>query len=222
VARRIARWDGSYWSRLATGVNSAVHALAVYDSGSGPELYVGGEFTQADGNPADRIARWNGSSWSPVGSGVSGGGAPQVEAMTIFDDGSGPELIVAGSFSFSGPTLMRNIGSWNGSSWSQLDATTFGGIRAVSVFDDGSGPAIVAVAPVTQSDPPLTRRLARWTCTTACPADLDDNGTLNFHDVTAFLNLFQTQDPTADWNNDSLFNFFDLASYLNAFNAGCP
>lgn len=58
--------------------------------------------------------------------------------------------------------------------------------------------------------------------TTACPADLNNDGSLNFFDVSAFLTAYQSQDPIADFNNDGLFNFFDVSAFLTAFNAGCP
>ena len=55
-----------------------------------------------------------------------------------------------------------------------------------------------------------------------CPADLTGDGTLNFFDISAFLNAFNSQDPIADFTGDGLFNFFDVSNFLNAFNAGCP
>lgn len=56
----------------------------------------------------------------------------------------------------------------------------------------------------------------------SCPQDLDGNGLLNFFDISAFLGLFNAQDPVADWDNNGLFNFFDISAYLASFNAGCP
>ena len=56
----------------------------------------------------------------------------------------------------------------------------------------------------------------------ACPADLTGDGTLNFFDVSAFLNAFNTMNPIADFDNNGVFNFFDVSAFLNAFNAGCP
>lgn len=55
-----------------------------------------------------------------------------------------------------------------------------------------------------------------------CPADLNNDGELNFFDVSAFLTAYQSQNPIADFNNDGLFNFFDVSAFLVAFNAGCP
>jgi len=43
------------WHALGSGLNNGVHALAV----AGPDVYVGGYFTDAGGNPnANSIARW--------------------------------------------------------------------------------------------------------------------------------------------------------------------
>lgn len=47
-------------------------------------------------------------------------------------------------------------------------------------------------------------------------------GELNFFDLSAYLGLFNGQDPAADLNEDGVFNFFDVSRYLDLFNAGCP
>ena len=72
AANRIAKWDGSSWTALGSGMNNDVHALAVFDDGGGPALYAGGAFTTAGGVAANRIAKWDGSSWSALGSGMTG------------------------------------------------------------------------------------------------------------------------------------------------------
>ena len=53
-ARSIARWDGTSWSALGSGINGLVHALESMDG----HLYVGGGFTTAGGKPSYGIARW--------------------------------------------------------------------------------------------------------------------------------------------------------------------
>jgi len=57
---------------------------------------------------------------------------------------------------------------------------------------------------------------------TGCPADLNNDGVLNFFDVSVFLQGFANQDPIADFTSDGLFNFFDVSAFLQAFNEGCP
>ena len=55
-----------------------------------------------------------------------------------------------------------------------------------------------------------------------CPPDINDDGSLNFFDVSAYLALYNAQDPAADLDDNGLFNFFDVAGYIATYNAGCP
>lgn len=48
-----------------------------------------------------------------------------------------------------------------------------------------------------------------------CPADLNNDSTLNFFDISAFIKL------QPDFNNDGQFNFFDVSSFITAFAVGC-
>src|SRR5262249_61739474 len=89
-ASRIARWNGSNWSTLGSGIYGNVSALAVFDEGGGPRLYAGGSFTAAGGSPASRVAAWNGASWAALGAGISGGSAPWGHALVAYDRGNGP------------------------------------------------------------------------------------------------------------------------------------
>ncbi|MCC7437159.1 MAG: hypothetical protein IT211_01545 [Armatimonadetes bacterium] len=52
--RNIARWDGSEWNTLGSGLNNNAYALAVEDN----RLYVGGAFTEAGAKPAIYIGLW--------------------------------------------------------------------------------------------------------------------------------------------------------------------
>src|SRR5947208_8951489 len=45
VASYIAKWDGTRWSAIGSGIKGGVSSLAV----SGSDLYVGGQFTAAGG-----------------------------------------------------------------------------------------------------------------------------------------------------------------------------
>lgn len=56
-----------------------------------------------------------------------------------------------------------------------------------------------------------------------CKPDIDFNGVINFFDITAFIALFNAQDPDADIAAPfGAWNFFDIATYIGQFNAGCP
>jgi len=118
AASRIAKWNGTSWSALGSGVNNFVRALAVFDDGTGggPALFVGGSFTSAGGVPASRMAKWDGAAWSALGAGVNSG----VQALKVFDPGTGPRLYAGGLFTMAGGSSASRVASWNGASWSAL------------------------------------------------------------------------------------------------------
>jgi hypothetical protein len=66
-ANYIAKWDGTNWSALGSGMNNYVYALAI----AGSEIYASGYFTTAGEVPANYIAKWDGANWSALGSGLN-------------------------------------------------------------------------------------------------------------------------------------------------------
>jgi len=146
----VARWDGQGWSALSgphgTGLGDpdsvSVSALAVYDHGTGPALYVGGRFSTAGGIEANNIARWDGTAWSALGNGVN----DWVRALEVFDDGRARALYVGGEFENADGRQVNHIASWNGYGWSMLVHWGASGVsnpvRAMCVHDDGRGPSL--------------------------------------------------------------------------------
>ncbi len=55
-----------------------------------------------------------------------------------------------------------------------------------------------------------------------CPIDFNNDSTLNFFDVSAFISALQSEDPAADLNTDGRYNFFDISQFLTLFSQGCP
>lgn len=113
----VARWDGVTWSALGAGFDATVNALAIFDDGSGPQLYAAGEFGLSGGVAVGRIAKWNGAAWEPVGGGTSGA---EINALAVYDYGSGPQLYAAGAFGSLGGAATSFIGRWDGVAWSGL------------------------------------------------------------------------------------------------------
>jgi len=164
LVNSVARWDGSIWTGLGTGLSGAVQALAVFDDGSvgGPVVYAGGPFTStADGLPVSHVARWDGASWS----GLAGGTAGDVLALAVFDDGQGDgaTLCVGGDFTTADGLCMSSIGAWTGSEWRSLGTGLSGEVRALVAFDDGDGPALIVGGEFLGlgGAPPLNH-IARW------------------------------------------------------------
>lgn len=57
---------------------------------------------------------------------------------------------------------------------------------------------------------------------TTCPADMNNDGLVNFFDISVFLSAFTSGDPIADINSDGNFDFFDVSEFLALFAQGCP
>lgn len=58
---------------------------------------------------------------------------------------------------------------------------------------------------------------------TGCPQDLNNDGALNFFDVSAFLVGYTNGDQeVADWNGDGALNFFDVSGFVLSYLDGCP
>jgi len=59
-------------------------------------------------------------------------------------------------------------------------------------------------------------------CALPCAIDFNNDGNLNFFDVSIFLVAFGEGDPLADLQPDGNFNFFDVAAFITAYQTGCP
>lgn len=141
----IARWNGSEWLPLGTGIDGGtgafgspdVYALEVWDDGTGPALFVGGDFGSAGGVPCLNIAKWNGTSWSSVGNGLN------ARVWTLKGvQAPYPVLVAGGQFTGSPATslVVAGIAVWSGSAWSQFPGYPVASIvRAVAGFDSGTG-----------------------------------------------------------------------------------
>jgi hypothetical protein len=156
TANNIARWDGSAWHSMGTGVAGTYHsvnAIAI----SGNDVYVGGSFTTAGGNPASRVAKWNGSSWSPL----LGGANDEVDAIAIV----GTSVYIAGTFDSVHDTSDHpagHVAMWTGGVWNTLN----GGVGAPDAYALAVGPdnkVYLGGRFTTLADGSTSaRRLAKW------------------------------------------------------------
>ncbi len=130
-------WDGTIGQPGMGGViYPSVFALAEYNG----DLYAGGNFTTVDDQEVNYIARWDGTAWHPlVSEGQIGIAGHDVRALTVYDDGSGPVLVVAGSIAFVGGQTVNSIAAWDGTSWHSFASGgqigVHGPIDALTVYD---------------------------------------------------------------------------------------
>ena len=112
-AAGIAKWNGTAWEAVGTGVDGEVYAIAV----NGNNVYIGGSFSQAGDADALNIAVWNGNYWTNLAAGLDdGNGDATVNALAV----SGTTVFAAGYFEMSDTNAMTNIAKWNGTAWSPL------------------------------------------------------------------------------------------------------
>jgi len=161
-ANRVAKWNGSAWSALGSGMDGWVDTLAVL----GTDLYAGGHFTTAGGVGANHVAKWDGHAWSALGSGMAGYVyALAVSGTDVYAGGdtlrrwngsvwlplgsgmsagwgspvvfalavSGSDLYAGGYFTTVGGVSANRVAKWNGTTWSALGSGVDGDVRALAV-----------------------------------------------------------------------------------------
>jgi hypothetical protein len=140
LVNHIAQWNGGFWSplgeALGAGIIGEVMAFTTFEDDNGPLLYAGGDFFSAGGVIVNNIAAWDGTSWSALigssGTGLNG----EVNALAVFDDGTGEALYAGGN----------GIAKWEGDGWSGLEGVAGEGVDhyvyALALFDDGMGEAL--------------------------------------------------------------------------------
>ena len=163
----IARWDGAAWSPLhgpsGAGLDDSGVALAVYDDGDGPRLYVGGRFTSADGKTVNRVARWDGVTWQaligPRGIGTDG----LIRSFAVYDDGSGPALYAGGFFANAGGLPVSGVARWDGMDWSALDTGVWDG-SGLETWHGPHGPELYVGGNFKWAGDVPSSYVAAWNC----------------------------------------------------------
>jgi Rax2 C-terminal beta propeller domain/Secretion system C-terminal sorting domain len=122
------------WSALGAGSGNGVGV----DSGicqvaaiaiSGSDVYVGGNFTEAGGLPANNIAMWDGTKWSSLGTPPNDGIDNSVYALAL----SGTDLYVGGLFANAGGNTANNVAMWNGTSWAPVGSGVDNSVASIAV-----------------------------------------------------------------------------------------
>jgi hypothetical protein len=103
AANRIAKWNGTAWSALSTGLNGNCFTLCIASNGV---LYAGGDFTTAGGVTVNRIARWDGTQWRTISFPATATAGLNNTVYSIVNWIDGVTLYVGGTFT-NGTTAQR-------------------------------------------------------------------------------------------------------------------
>ena len=166
AARSVARWNGTAWQPLGTGLNRPVHALRRMRNG---HVVAMGEFTGVDtpsGVPTNRIARWDGSTWQGFGVGLDS----IVKDVAELPNG---DLVAVGLFQHSGALTLNRVAQWNGAAWQAMGQGTENNVSAVGVLPNGD---VVIAGHFYTANGVTTNRVARWDGTTWQPLGIGLDG----------------------------------------------
>jgi hypothetical protein len=107
---RIAKWDGTTWQRMGSGISNNVNAIYAVDNSN---VYVGGDFANIGGDTNKKgITRWDGTTWQAARNGVDGinGITYSVNALSATNN---TNVYVGGLFnSIGGDITKTNIAKW--------------------------------------------------------------------------------------------------------------
>jgi len=196
-AKGIAKWDGTTWSALGSGVRNdglagSVQGIAVLDDHTldDPVLYAGGFFDHAGDVAADYAAKWDGATWTDLGNGINDYWG--VTALEVSEEASesDPSLYVGGNFTAAGGMAARSVAAWDGTEWSALGEGLDGRVEAMAFVDDGSGAGATLYAGGSFADPDggQAGSIAQWDGETwhgvgggvdgnVCALEVHDDGT---------------------------------------------
>jgi len=162
TALNIARWNGSSWSAMDTGLDVEncgspkdpalcdvlVAAIAVDGSGN---VYAGGAFSKAGSQRTGPVARYNGT-WSALGDYRWDGPVSTIVALGSSD------VYVGGNFTQAGGATANRIAHWNGGSWSALGSGLNNAVYALAT----SGSDVYVGGNFTQAGGGAANYIARW------------------------------------------------------------
>ena len=203
--RGIARWDGVKWQSVSGGIGGSMGGLNCFEVYQN-ELYAGGLFSKASGNPGDGIARWNGTSWNDVG-----GGFPIWPSLIWDLETIDNKLYAVGGFDIAGGIPANDIAVWDATNWCSLGSQFSNSIGAITTFKD----SIYIAGGFWTIDGDSILRIAKWTggsFTDTCGVisgitEVRDNSI----EVVIYPNPFsETATISTDVQGDLLFSLYDL------------
>jgi len=166
AATNIAKWTGTAWTNLGSGMGDTVRALAL---GTNGELYAAGEFTNAGEVALNYVAKWTGTAWTNLGSGMDN----TVRALAL---GTNGELYAGGYFTSAGGVDASCVAKWTGTAWTNIGPDTFCG--SVFALAPGTNRELYAGGSVTIAGvgEASATNIVKWTGTawTNLGAGIDD------------------------------------------------
>lgn len=170
---------------------------------------------------------WDGQSWTSAGIGWWGPfNGYQVNALEVFDDGTGPALYAAGASGSAGGVPAANIARWDGHRWNALGRGITGYVYDMAVYDDGRGESLFVagldIRVRSYAGQSMSRPLVQWVGRKGqCYPDCDNDGVLTAVDLSCFQNEYARSNPYVDCDRDVVFTVADFSCFVAKFTDGC-
>jgi len=236
------------WTEWSSGKGYLASAALSFDDGSGPALWVGGNFSEWEGVASPNMVRYRpDSGWEAVGIGTDGA----VLSLVTWDRGAGPELYMAGAFATANGKVVNRVARWDGHEWQSLGIGLAGGINGqggalLSVGSDGARSALYAYGLFNEAGGESARNVAMWngeqwsalgqgtlgSVSRAAAVTLDGKPMLFVCGNLAFADKYPSPGVAAwipcsipcpaDLDASGSLDLFDFLSFLNLFNAQDP
>lgn len=152
AANNLARWNGSQWSAVGSGVTGVSPPVQVLCRSASGSTLIGGEFTQAMGNAAANLTRTDGFTRLSVALPTPFG----IRTMLATGHAS---LVAGGTFHSVGNPPMHRIARYDGQRWTALGLGLDGDVHALAIA--GNGDLVAGGAFLNAGGMPATGG-ARW------------------------------------------------------------
>ena len=116
--------------------------------------------------------------WGNYGGGDTGT-APYIAGTAVYDDGSGPALYAAGSFTTLGGVAVSRVAKWDGATWSPLGQGLNTLATTLAVFNDGTGDALYVAGFFSMAGGQPANKIAKWDGTSWSPVGTGMDGAVN-------------------------------------------
>ena len=146
--RNIAKWNGTGWSALDTGLDLGVSHLVRLPNG---RILAAGGFTNGNGVSILGIVEWDGVRWSQFG-GLADTGIGRLQVLP------GGDIVAAGQFTSIGALPVMGLARWDGVSWSRLGIGFDGIVEDMAVLPNGD---LIVGGQFQSAGPILANRIAR-------------------------------------------------------------
>ena len=205
----MAKWNGSRWDPIGSGMLGYVHALAQLNAQG--DFVAVGRFTKAQGVAATRIARY---------ATLSGASAPVITTQPLPLQGCGSQqpmrtLSVTASSSNSLPLRYQ----WRRNGHDLCNSSSVSGVNSPDLVLTRSGTEGGAYEAVVFTEQGcVTSSLATFV---DCAADFNCSGQLEVADLMEYVTSWLSGDLRADRNRDSQLTYSDLYYFVGDWFRGC-